>query len=107
MASVPAPESTPMVSLASSRNVAPDAILTAVLSAMAAPLSSTKVPAETDVAPELVLVPAKVRLPVSVLVRVPVPLTLPLTIKLLPPVTLIFVSVDNAILPDTVLVPRL
>ena len=107
MARVPAPEREPIISLASSRNVAPDAMLTAVVSAMAAPLSSTKVPSETDVAPELVLIPAKVRLPVSVLVRVPVPLTIPLKIKLLPLMALIFVSVDNSILPDIVLVPRL
>ena len=71
---LPAPASEPMVWLKLARSsVAPEATVNALLCAKAFAAPACSVPALTAVAPEYVLMPDSVSVPVPIFVRPPVP----------------------------------
>ncbi len=106
MATVPEPESAPMVSLVPFRSrVAPAATLTVALSAIALPPDSRRVPAETVVVvvPVTVLVPDRVTVPAPALVRPPVPVMGPERVA--SAVAVMVASLDSVIALSTVVAP--
>ncbi len=69
----PAPDSEPMVSVPDSVKRAPLLTVTALLSPIALPPDSAKVPALTVTAPLWLLLPDKLKVPAPVLLKAPLP----------------------------------